>query len=119
MTFCMIYIFIQSECLFELKTEYFALTFLHIPYEEMCITFAHSFHLSSLLVIFTKRLFWQEDTLSLIRLVTYQQERNTCSEKGKYYFTERNMILMKEECFILGREFFVLFVWRNCRVPQL
>lgn len=38
MTFYMIYIFIQSECLFELKTEYFALIFLHIPYEEMCIS---------------------------------------------------------------------------------
>lgn len=91
----MIYIFIQSECFFELKTEYFALTFLHILYEEMCITFTHSLHLSSLLVVFTKSLFWQEDTLSLIRLAMYQHERNTCSKKGKCYFTERNMILMK------------------------
>lgn len=91
----------------------------HSLWRNVYITFARSLHLSHLLVIFTKRLFWQEDTLSLIRLGTYQHERNTYSKKGKCYFTDRHMIWMKEECFILGREFFVLFIWRNCSPTTL
>lgn len=84
----MIYLCIQSEHLFELKTECFALTCLHIPYEETCITFAHFLHLSFLLVTFAKRLFWHR-----LHLGELDQE---CTSMKEITVLKKGNILMKE-----------------------